>query len=77
MISEDQIVSRDQFNQKPGFKYTTPDGAHIDISGYEQYQLAESLFTLQKDGDDVSMNDIQKTIPSLITESINSVDHDI
>jgi len=49
----------------------------MEVTGYEQNTLAENLFYNSKEGDDVDMTDISKIIPSLITESINSVDHDI
>lgn len=54
-----------------------PNGQKLEISNYETVQLTEGLFHQQQDGDDVQMTDFSKTIPSLITESINSVDHDI
>ena len=54
-----------------------PDGTNLEVTGYEQHILAEPMFYSLKEGEDVNMDDIQKIIPSLITESINSVDHDI
>lgn len=67
---------KDSLNSKGGFRYTLPDGTNLEVTGYEQHTLGEPLFTQVKD-DDVNMTDISRIVPSLITESINSVDHDI
>jgi actin-related protein len=40
-------------------------------------EIAEPMFAPPLEGGDASMSEYSKSIPSLIAESINNVDHDI